>query len=57
MFNWNCFFSVIDLGAGEEKVSKKETKTFVGNTATSTAKTELNTVSHWTMSFKYQPHW
>ena len=36
---------ILDLGAGEEKVSKKETKTFVGNTATSTAKTELNTVT------------
>lgn len=36
--------SFVDLGAGEEKVSKKETKTFVGNAALNTAKTELNTV-------------
>lgn len=36
---------ILDLGAGEEKVSKKETKTFIGNTATNTAKTELNTVT------------
>ncbi|XP_063396548.1 protein strawberry notch homolog 1-like [Mytilus trossulus] len=36
---------ILDLGAGEEKVSKKETKTFVGNAALNTAKTELNTVT------------
>lgn len=36
---------ILDLGAGEEKVSKKETKTFVGNAAMNTAKTELHTVT------------
>lgn len=34
-------FDVTDLGSGEEKVRKIETKVFVGNTATNTAKTEL----------------
>ena len=32
---------VSDLGSGEEKVRKIETKVFMGNTATNTAKTEL----------------
>ncbi|XP_012940832.1 protein strawberry notch homolog 1 [Aplysia californica] len=32
---------ILDLGSGEEKVRKIETKIFVGNTATNTAKTEL----------------
>ncbi|KAJ8312814.1 hypothetical protein KUTeg_010187 [Tegillarca granosa] len=34
-----------DLGSGGESVKKLETKIFVGNTATNTAKTELTTVS------------
>lgn len=36
---------VTDLGSGGESVKKLETKVFVGNTATNTAKTELVTVS------------
>ncbi|RUS79533.1 hypothetical protein EGW08_012701 [Elysia chlorotica] len=32
---------IMDLGSGEEKVRKIETRVFVGNTATNTAKTEL----------------
>ena len=32
---------VTDLGSGGESVKKLETKIFVGNTATNTAKTEL----------------
>ncbi|KAL3856506.1 hypothetical protein ACJMK2_011256 [Sinanodonta woodiana] len=36
---------ILDLGSGRETVKKKETKVFVGNTATNTAKTELITVS------------
>ena len=34
-------FSFPDLGSGGESVKKLETKIFVGNTATNTAKTEL----------------
>ncbi|XP_052798983.1 protein strawberry notch homolog 1-like isoform X2 [Mya arenaria] len=36
---------IMDLGSGGESVKKLETKVFVGNTATNTAKTELVTVS------------
>ncbi|XP_048257118.1 protein strawberry notch homolog 1-like [Haliotis rufescens] len=36
---------ILDLGSGGEKVHKVETLTFLGNTATNTAKTELTTVS------------
>ncbi|GFO35954.1 protein strawberry notch homolog 1, partial [Plakobranchus ocellatus] len=32
---------IMDLGSGEERVRKIETRVFVGNTATNTAKTEL----------------
>ncbi|KAK7494073.1 hypothetical protein BaRGS_00014731 [Batillaria attramentaria] len=35
---------ILDLGSGQERVKKMETKVFVGNTATNTAKTELSTV-------------
>lgn len=38
-------FCFVDLGSGGESVKKLETKIFVGNTATNTAKTELVTVS------------
>ena len=36
---------ILDLGSGGESVKKLETRIFVGNTATNTAKTELCTVS------------
>ena len=35
------YIFVTDLGSGGESVKKLETKIFVGNTATNTAKTEL----------------
>lgn len=38
-------FYLTDLGSGGESVKKLETRVFVGNTATNTAKTELVTVS------------
>jgi len=37
-------FCASDLGSGGEMVRKLETRVFVGNTATNTAKTELVTV-------------
>lgn len=36
---------ILDLGSGQERVKKMETKVFVGNTATNTAKTELSIVT------------
>ncbi|XP_041348616.1 protein strawberry notch homolog 1-like [Gigantopelta aegis] len=36
---------ILDLGSGQERVHKLETQTFLGNTATNTAKTELTTIS------------
>ncbi|XP_070205689.1 protein strawberry notch homolog 1-like [Littorina saxatilis] len=35
---------ILDLGSGQERVKKMETRVFVGNTATNTAKTELSAV-------------
>lgn len=47
-----------DLGSGGESVKRIETKTFVGNAAANTAKTELTTVSisEWIKSIVKSSH-